>query len=67
MNDAVKVVVLLRLATELAALIERALDAGRTEVSAEELDAVFERADAAEAGWHEALLKDEERKAKDPV
>lgn len=50
-----EILVLARLITELGALVERALAAGRTGVTQEEMNEVFDAADAADARWEAAL------------
>ncbi len=50
-----ELLLLMRVLAELIALIDRALRAGQTHISVEELTEAFERANAAEADWAKAL------------
>ncbi|MFO7959005.1 MAG: hypothetical protein R6X33_18115 [Candidatus Brocadiia bacterium] len=55
-----ELLLLMRVLAELIALIERAIRTDRKEISVEELAEAFERANAAEADWAEALKGTEE-------
>ncbi len=60
MNELTETLVLLRVIGELAVLVERAISSGK-DVTAEEIQAAFGRADAADARWAQAIkeMRDE--------
>ena len=45
----------LYIANELISLVTRAIENGQTQVTREQVDAAFARADAADAKWEEAI------------
>lgn len=53
-NKMLDALLVLYIANELLGLVARAIENGQTQVTREQVDAAFSRADAADAKWHEA-------------